>query len=75
MSSSMVYLDKATFDAELDRLTGVYLKLRVAAQKQGIEIEMAVQQAFESGQLAAEDHEMLRLLLLGGLRDGASPND
>ncbi|MBL6082078.1 hypothetical protein JMJ56_29305 [Belnapia sp. T18] len=74
MSSSMVYLDKATFDAELDRLTGVYLKLRVAAQKQGIEIEMAVQQAFEGGQLAAEDHEMLRLLLLGGLRDGASPN-
>ncbi len=41
MSSGKAYLDNATSDAKLDRLPGVYLKLRVAAQKQGIEIETA----------------------------------
>ncbi|MBL6082537.1 hypothetical protein JMJ56_31730 [Belnapia sp. T18] len=41
MSGGRVYPDKATFDAELDRLTSVYPKLKVAAQKQGIEIETA----------------------------------
>ena len=63
MSDGKVYLDKATFDAELDRLTGVYLKLKVAAQSHGIEIETAARQAFEGGQLTAEDYEMVRLLL------------
>ncbi len=37
MSGGRVYSDRATFDAELDRLTGICLKLKVVAQKQGIE--------------------------------------
>ncbi len=59
------YPDKATFDAELDRLTGIYLKLKVAAQAQAVEIENTARQAFEAGQLTFEDFEMMGLLLLG----------
>ncbi len=59
------YPDKATFKAELDRLTGFCLKIKVAAQKLGIEVETAALQAFQTGQLTAEDYEMVRLALGG----------
>ncbi|MBL6082489.1 hypothetical protein JMJ56_31475 [Belnapia sp. T18] len=67
VSGGKGYPDKATFEAELDRLTGVYLKLKVAAQKQGIEIETAARQAAEAGTLTPEDYEMIRLMLSGDL--------
>ncbi|MBL6082358.1 cupin domain-containing protein [Belnapia sp. T18] len=53
--------DKATFDAELDRLTGVYLKLKAAAQKQGIEIETAAHQAAKLGLPLGEGRFTLRM--------------
>ena len=43
MSGGRVYPDKTPFDAGLDRLIGICLKFNVAAQKQGSEIQTAVQ--------------------------------
>ena len=48
MSDGKIYPDKATFEADLDRLTGVFLELKVAAQGQGIEIETTALRALSA---------------------------
>ena len=65
MNDGTAYPDQATFNAELDRLTGVCLRIRQAARRQGIGIETAARQATDTGMLSPEDYEIVSRVFLG----------
>ncbi len=56
-----VYPDKATFDAELDRLSGISVRLKIRVKKEGIESETARLRAAQAGEIIEEDAETGRL--------------
>src|SRR3954465_10343282 len=51
--------------AEADRLLGIDLRLRVQAQKAGVEVETACRRAAQAGEISPEDAQLLRLALGG----------
>lgn len=60
-----VYPNKATFDAELDRLSGICVRLKIRAKKEGIESETAHLCAAQAGEIIEEDAETSRLAFGG----------
>jgi hypothetical protein len=53
-------LDKAAIEAEADRLSGVYLKVRLLAQSRQIDLVQAGHEAVANGLISAEDWELVR---------------
>ncbi|WP_043367229.1 hypothetical protein [Belnapia sp. F-4-1] len=60
----MDYPDEAAFDAELNRLTSICIRIVVAAKKEGIEVGMMAMRAAETGLLAPEDYEIVSRVFL-----------
>lgn len=58
-----VDLDKAAIEAEADRLSGVYLRVRMLAQAQRIDVLDAGREAVAKGLVTAEDWELVRAAL------------
>jgi hypothetical protein len=56
-------LDKAVIEAEADRLSGVYLRVRMLAQSRQIDLLQAGNEAVANGLISAEDWELVRAAL------------
>jgi hypothetical protein len=52
--------DKLGIAAEADRLSGVYLRIRLLAQAQGVDVIAAGRDAVAKGIVAAADWELVR---------------
>jgi len=53
-------IDKLAVEAEADRLSGVYLRIRLLAQAQRIAVLQAGLDAVANGLVSAEDWELVR---------------
>jgi hypothetical protein len=52
--------DKLAIEAEADRLSGVYLRIRLLAQAQRIDVIEAGREAVSKGVVSASDWELVR---------------
>jgi hypothetical protein len=52
--------DKLAIEAEADRLAGVYVRIRLLAQAQGIDVIEAGRHAVAKGVVTAADWELVR---------------
>jgi hypothetical protein len=53
-------LDRLAIEAEADRLSGVYLRVRLLAQARRIEFEAAGREAVANGVVSAADWDVIR---------------
>lgn len=57
--------EQAIFEAEVDRLFGIYLRIKLLAQSRRMEVEAAGHEAAANGLIQPEDWVMVRQAITG----------